>query len=75
MADRISGFKVTCTGGMNTNRDVLSQGEIYPGSGTQLINYEPSVTGGYRRVSGYTNSYSTVTGTGNVLGVLLASSS
>lgn len=72
MADRISGFKVTCTGGMNTNRDVLSQGEIYPGSATQLINYEPSVTGGYRRVSGYTNSYGTVTGTGNVLGVLVA---
>jgi hypothetical protein len=72
MADRISGFKVTCIGGMNTNRDVLSQGEESPGSATQLINYEPSTTGGYRRISGYSNSYGTVTGTGNVLGVLVA---
>ncbi len=74
MADRISGFKVTCIGGMNTNRDVLSQGEESPGSATQLINYEPSTTGGYRRISGYSNSYGTVTGTGNVLGVLVAES-
>ena len=74
MADRINGFKVTCIGGMNTNRDVLSQGEMYPGSATQLINYEPAITGGYRRISGYANSYGTVTGTGNVLGVMVSES-
>ena len=72
MADRISGFKVTSIGGMNTNRDVLSQGEQEPGSATQLINYEPATTGGYRRLSGYANSYGTVTGTGSVLGVAVA---
>lgn len=72
MADRISGFKVTSIGGMNTNRDVLSQGEQEPGSATQLINYEPSTTGGYRRLSGFTNSYGTVAGTGAVLGVAVA---
>ena len=71
MADRINGFKVTCIGGMNTNRDVLSQGEMYPGSATQLINYEPAISGGYRRISGYANNYGTVTGTGSVLGVFV----
>ena len=72
MADRINGFKVTAIGGMNTNRDVLSQGEQEPGSATQLINYEPSTTGGYRRLSGFVNSYGTVSGTGPVLGVAVA---
>jgi hypothetical protein len=72
MADRINGFKVTSIGGMNTNRDVLSQGEESPGSATQLINYEPSINGGYRRISGFANNYGTVTGTGAVLGVLVA---
>jgi hypothetical protein len=69
MADRINAYKVTCVGGLNTHKDVLSQGELEPGSAYQMINYEPSITGGYRRISGYTNSYGTVPGTGNVLGV------
>lgn len=72
MADKILGFKAACSGGLNTNRDVLSQSETAPGSAIQLINYEPSVAGGYRRVSGFDNSYGTVTGTGAVLGVTVA---
>ena len=72
MADNLTSFKVFCQGGLNTSRDVLSQGETQPGSAITLINYEPSVTGGYRRISGYTNSYGTVPGTGNVLGVCVA---
>lgn len=69
MADRINGFKVNCIGGLDTNRDMLAQPEVAPGSAIQLVNYEPSTTGGYRRISGFSNSYSTVTGTGKVLGV------
>jgi len=72
MADRINGYVVTCIGGLDTNKDVLSQGRDTPGSATQLINYEPSTTGGYRRISGYTNSYGTLAGTGSVLGVAVA---
>lgn len=72
MADKILGYKVTAIGGMNTNRDVLSQGEQEPGSATQLINYEPSTTGGYRRISGFFNTYGTLAGTGPVLGVAVA---
>lgn len=72
MADRIQGFKVSCVGGLNTNKDVLVQGENEPGSAYSLVNYEPSTTGGYRRISGYSNDYGTVPGTGKVLGVMVA---
>jgi len=72
MADRISSFKVSCIGGLNTNRDMLMQGSTYPGSAIQLINYEPSITGGYRRISGFTNIYGTVPGQLKVLGVAVA---
>lgn len=72
MAENLASFKVFCEGGLNTNRDVLSQGERQPGSATLLVNYEPAITGGYRRISGYSNDYGTVTGTGSVLGVVVA---
>jgi len=72
MADNLASFKVFCEGGLNTNRDALSQGERQPGSGTLLVNYEPAITGGYRRISGYSNDYGTVSGTGSVLGVCVA---
>ena len=69
MADNLASFKVFCQGGLNTSRDVLSQGETAPGSAIALINYEPAVTGGYRKINGYANDYGTVPGTGDVLGV------
>jgi hypothetical protein len=72
MADNLASFKVFCQGGLNTSRDVLSQGETSPGSAIALINYEPAVTGGYRKINGFSNDYGTVTGTGNVLGVCVA---
>ena len=72
MPDNLGSFKVFCQGGLNTSRDVLSQGETQPGSAVNLINYEPAVTGGYRRISGFSNDYGTVTGTGSVLGVCVA---
>ena len=72
MPENLSSFKVFCQGGLNTSRDVLSQGETQPGSAISLINYEPAVTGGYRKMSGYSNDYGTVPGFGNVLGVCVA---
>ena len=72
MPDNLASFKVFCAGGLNTSRDVLSQGETQPGSAIALINYEPAVTGGYRKINGYSNDYGTVTGTGSVLGVCVA---
>lgn len=72
MADNLASFKVFCQGGLNTSRDALSQGETQPGSAISLINYEPAVTGGYRRISGFSNDYGVVPGTGNVLGIAVA---
>jgi len=72
MTDNLGSFKIFAEGGLNTNRDVLSQGERQPGSAVKLVNYEPAVTGGYRRISGFSNDYGTVTGTGSVLGVAVA---
>jgi len=72
MADNLQILKVYCEGGLDTNRDLLSQGEQNPGSATRLINYEPSITGGYRRISGYTNSFPSLPGTGATLGVIVA---
>jgi hypothetical protein len=72
MADNLASFKVFCQGGLNTSRDVLSQGETQPGSAIALINYEPAVTGGYRKINGFSNDYGTVTGTGSILGVCVA---
>lgn len=72
MPDNLASFKVFCAGGLNTSRDVLSQGETAPGSAIALINYEPAVTGGYRKINGYSNDYGTVPGFGDVLGVCVA---
>lgn len=70
--DQLSSFKIFCKGGLDTSRDALSQGESTPGSAIALINYEPAVTGGYRRIDGYENQFGTVPGTGKVLGVCVA---
>jgi hypothetical protein len=72
MADQLSVHKIMCRGGLDTSRDVLAQGEQSPGSAIQMVNYEAAITGGYRRISGFANSYGTVTGTGAVLGVNVA---
>lgn len=47
-------------GGMITNQSPYQQGFNSPGSARILINYEPSVQGGYRRINGYTKAVSTV---------------
>lgn len=74
MAENLASFKVFCQGGLSTSRDVLSQGETQPGSAISLINYEPAVTGGYRKINGYANDYGEVPGQVNtpVLGVCVA---
>ena len=72
MADAVSTFKAVCRGGLNTGSDVLSLGEQSSGAAIQLVNYEPNLEGGYRRLSGFANNMGTVTGTGSVLGVCVA---
>lgn len=47
-------FPVEFKGGLITNISPLQQGLNAPGSARQLINFEPSIEGGYRRILGYT---------------------
>jgi len=53
MPDRLESFKVICRGGLNSNENNLDLAENSPGSATRLVNYEPSLFGGYRRVEGF----------------------
>lgn len=75
MADNLRTFPVPCSGGLRSNLDPLTQGSQLPGSAIRMINYEPALKGGYRRIDGYTNTYGTVTGESNapVLGVYVYS--
>ncbi len=71
MADNLATFPVPCGGGLISNVDPLTHGGQLPGSAYRMINYEPSLNGGYRRISGYTNAYGELTGLANspVLGL------
>lgn len=73
MPDNLRSFSVSCQGGLTTNLDPLVQSTAAPGSAISMINMEPSVQGGYRRISGFTNDYGTVPGIGGVLGVAVFS--
>ena len=53
MPDRIESYKVICAGGLNSNENHLSLSDSTPGAATRLVNYEPSLYGGYRRIEGY----------------------
>jgi len=69
MADNLRTYLSVCAGGLITNVDPLTQASNLSGSSIRMINYEPALAGGYRRISGYSNDYGTVPGTGPVLGV------
>lgn len=53
MPDKIESYKVICAGGLNSNENHLSLSDSTPGAATRLVNYEPSLYGGYRRIEGY----------------------
>lgn len=53
MPDQIESFKVICAGGLNSNENHLDLSDNASGAATRLINYEPSLFGGYRRINGY----------------------
>lgn len=80
MPDQIQSFKLVCNGGLNSNENHLDLSDNAPGSATRLVNYEPSLFGGYRRIEGfskYDSDYGEVTvngsstGTGKVLGIAI----
>ena len=64
MADRIESYKVVSSGGLNSNENHLDLSDNSPGQATRLVNYEPSLFGGYRRIEGfapYNSDYPEVT--------------
>jgi len=67
-------FPIEFTGGLMTNVNPLQQGINFPGSASKLINFEPSIEGGYKKILGF-NKWTTevVPGTGLVQGVILVS--
>ena len=77
MPDRIESYKVVSQGGLNTLENHLRLSDELPGVATRLVNFEPSIYGGYRRITGfvpYKEDYAEVTetanpATGKVLGV------
>ena len=46
--EQLQSFKVICEGGLNSNNNYLELSERFPGSATELLNFEPSLFGGYR---------------------------
>lgn len=53
MTERVEDYTVICRGGLDSNRNYLYLNSVKPGSATELVNYEPSLYGGYRRIEGY----------------------
>ena len=80
MPDQIQSLKVICGGGLNSNENHLDLSDNSPGAATRLVNYEPGLFGGYRRIAGY-DDYDSVygevtvagqtTGQGKVLGLAI----
>ena len=53
MADRWQTYTVEFKDGLITDLAPLQQGVSYPGSARILTNFEPAVSGGYRRIEGF----------------------
>ena len=80
MPDQIQSYKVICSGGLNSNENHLDLSENFPGEATRLVNYEPSLFGGYRRIEGFSKYDAdfgavtvagSTTGQGKVLGIAI----
>lgn len=69
MADRMQVLSIPCRGGLNTssnNHELLAT----PGAAIDLVNFECSKEGGYRRISGYSPLTTAVPNTGHIKGVI-----
>mgnify|MGYP001591247238 CR=1 FL=1 len=51
--EKLQSYKVICEGGLNSNQNYLLMSDRFPGSATTLLNFEPSLFGGYRRIDGF----------------------
>jgi len=70
MPDSWNTFPIEFKEGLITNLSPLQQGMNQPGSARVLINFEPSVEGGYRKIEGYVkHDINTVAGSGIIRGL------
>jgi hypothetical protein len=53
MMEEIQSQKVVSTGGLNSNVNHIQLSDNEPGSAVELLNFESSLYGGYRRLSGF----------------------
>lgn len=74
MATNWNTYPVEVKGGLITNLSPLQQGLNAPGSAKVLVNFEPSVEGGYSKILGYSKwSEEAIPGTGAIQGVISTS--
>ena len=52
--EKLQTYPVICEGGLNSNQNFLLLSARTPGAATTLVNFETSLYGGYRRLSGFT---------------------
>lgn len=53
-AEKLDTLPVICRGGLDSNQNWLYLNQTNIGVASELINFEPSLFGGYRRISGFT---------------------
>lgn len=53
MPEQIVSAKVIARGGLDSSENYLELSETSPGSASELLNFEPSLFGGYRRINGF----------------------
>lgn len=53
MAEEVKDALIICQGGLDSNQNHLMLSANKPGSATELVNFEPSLFGGYRRIDGF----------------------
>jgi len=73
MGAKTTTFPIEIKGGLNTSITPIQLGLTNPGSAIRLMNFEPSIQGGYRRINGYSKWDSaivpTVSSSSLILGV------
>ena len=52
--EKMQSTVVVCRGGLDSNLNWLELSRNAPGRASRLVNFEPSLFGGYRRINGYT---------------------
>lgn len=78
--ERFQTAPIICEGGLDSNQNYLLLSQRAPGSATTLVNHEPSLFGGYRRIDGFEpleEDYADVDDTGSegkILGVAIYNS-